>query len=356
MENKIYYGFGKDYLKDWNMQSAFREIFQNFLDYGEYEQVVLNVGDIAECTLLNAWQPESLDFLRIGNSQKTNPNAIGKHGEGLKMAFLILLREGLKSRIMTPKHAVYPMFYVDKEIGECFCFEYEEHGISNVQYSVWFESPYDQLQAFLSNIIRDEDVIFDDNYYGRKVNKNKGNIYSGGLYVTTVQNMSAAYDIRPSHLPLDRDRSVPQSFDVNFTTSKINEAHSKLTAVDLSHNDTMFMTTIPESVKKQIKPIQVGNSVQFTYKNAEGKTEVLKHDHLANELKKDSFFARAIQRIKNMIAKQLGLYDMLLAFQKKHYLHGQAKEDFEMILEKCGKQEKIKQPKKPVLADDDLAF
>src|SRR6185503_8485894 len=108
----IHYGFGKDYLPKWGLQQALREIYQNFLDYGDYEEEIQYVDeDVTHdtqrliITIKNGWNPESLDYLRIGNSNKGgNTNAIGKHGEGLKMAFLILLREGMYSCILTDKY------------------------------------------------------------------------------------------------------------------------------------------------------------------------------------------------------------------------------------------------------------
>ena len=65
----------------------------------------------------------------------------------------------------------------------------------------------------------EDDIIFNYPSYGSIVNKEAGNIYSGGLFVCKLKNFTNAYDIIPSKMPLDRDRCVPQSFDVNYYSS-----------------------------------------------------------------------------------------------------------------------------------------
>lgn len=179
MENRIHYGFGDDYLKNWGVQEALREIYQNFLDYGNYEETFLKDGSYVNVTLENDWNPESLDFLRIGNSKKNNPKAIGKHGEGVKMAFLILLRMGLACQITTKKYVVTPEYYTDAEIGNCFCFVYKEHNLEISKFSISFTCFEEDFLSFRNNIIREENIIFSDDYYGDVVNKENGNIYSG---------------------------------------------------------------------------------------------------------------------------------------------------------------------------------
>src|SRR5690606_1382877 len=102
MTKKIHYGFGLDYLKDWGIEQALREIYQSFLDYAAFREKVkphARKSNIVEVTISNDWKPENLTFLRIGKSVKQE-GAIGKHGEGIKMAFMILYRNGYKSQII----------------------------------------------------------------------------------------------------------------------------------------------------------------------------------------------------------------------------------------------------------------
>lgn len=334
MENTIHYGFGIDYLSNWGLKEALREIYQNFLDYGDYTESVENIDDAnLLVTMSNDWMPESLDFLRIGNSQKNNQDAIGKHGEGLKMAFMILLREGFSSHVITPKHTVWPRLYTDKEIGECFCLKYEEHNLEK-KFSISFQCDRDVYFDFVSHIITPEDVIYDDRYWGQIVDKDQGEIYSGGLFVCKVDKVGKSYNIKPSHLPLDRDRSMPRSFDLNYAASKINQAHGKITAADLSYSDTDYIDELPLDLKQEIKPVIVGNSIEFTSKNVAGEDVIINNESAKAVLKKDNLFSAAIKSLKLFLAKQLGLYDLLIEFKSKH-VHGvEAIQDFDLILER----------------------
>ena len=335
--SKIHYGFGKEYLKTWGLKEALREIYQNFLDYGDYSEISSEDEEYSYVSIVNDWKPDSLDFLRVGNSKKNNVNAIGKHGEGLKMAFLILLRLGYESKIMTTKFIVYPQFYSDKEIGECFCLVYREHNIPNQEFTVEFQCLTSEYKSFKENLILKSDVIFDDNYYGEIVSKLQGNIYSGGLFVCHLDNISKAYNISPAQLPLDRDRQVPQSFDVSWAASKINSAYGKWTTKDLHHSDTQYLDKVPEEVVKQFKPKMVGNDIQFVYKGEDGKDRIVNNSNIKSALQNDSFFTGAIKKLKMFIATKLGLYDLLIEFKGKHVRGAEAIADFDVILQRVTK-------------------
>ncbi len=338
----IHYGFGKDYLKNWGIKEALREIYQNFLDYGDYNEeheLALNNDKIVQVTISNDWMPDNLEFLRVGNSKKNNANSIGKHGEGLKMAFLILLREGYLSKIITPKYIIQPAFYTDAEIGECFCFNYETHYNKEItKFTIQFECDFSTWNNFDSGIIKPEDKLFTHGDFGDIVDRKQGDIYSGGLFVGNFNNISRAYNILPSLLPLDRDRTLPRAFDVNWSTSKMNDAYGKWTTNDLSYSDTLYLDNIPEEVKKDIKVKSVGNSIQFTYKDDSGTDKILNNSYVTDKLKEDNFFQKIIKKIKLSIAKKLGLYDLLMEFKNKHLLFDEeAIADFEIIMSKVKK-------------------
>jgi len=339
-KNIIHYGFGKTYLPDWGLKEALREIYQNFLDYGDFDEIVVDNGNKVRVAVSNDWMPESLDFLRIGNSKKHNTQAIGKHGEGLKMAFLILLREGMGSEITTPIHNVEPSLYTDAEIGECFCLVYRTNKEILEGFRIEFDCPKQLFLDFKENLITPKDVIFDDHYWGQIVEKPNGNIYSGGLFVTHSKNISKAYNIAPKFLPLDRDRSVPRSFDLNYAASKINEAQGKFDVDDLSMSDTSFVQKVPTHIKERIEPVLVGNSIEFKHTDVSGNDKVIANESVKQALTNDSFFTSAIKSLRMFLAKQLGLYDMLIEFRNKHVHGTDALMDFDLILERVEKKEK----------------
>lgn len=344
MISKIYYGFGLDYLKDWGIEQALREVYQNFFDYGRFKEVVKPCRrrpNNVIVTLSNNWQPNNLDFLRIGNSQKKD-GAIGKHGEGIKMAFMILLRNGFKSRIVTNKSVVIPSTYSDVEIGECFCFDYFPIESKSKNFIVKFEVDGKVFKKFRGNIISEKDIEYTDKCYGDIVNKPKGSIYSGGLFVTQLNNLSRAYNIRPEHLQLDRDRSVPRSFDVNWVASRILDSFDKWNFVDETYDDTQFVSKVPDHIKQEVKPIIIGSSVEFVRKDKSGDDVVITNSNIKASLIKDNFFQAAIKKLKHFVAKQLGLYDMLLEFKEKHVHSHDARIDFDLILERMEAEKSLK--------------
>jgi hypothetical protein len=104
----------------------------------------------------------------------------------------------------------------------------------------------------------------------------------------------------------------------------------------MAMSDTMYVDKVPESIAKEIKPVVVGNDVQLAWTNEKGETVIVKNDNVVAALKREGFIERAIKRIKLVIAKRLGLYDMLLEFEKKHVRTVEAKADFAIILARAG--------------------
>jgi len=332
----IHYGFGEDYLPKWGLNQALREIYQNFLDYGDYkEEITDHNNKEVTVTLSNNYSPDNLEFLRIGNSNKNgNKESIGKHGEGLKMAFLIFLREENYIKITTSKHIISPYFYNVSSIGKCFGIKYKENKAKTTKFTLQFQCNKEDFMEFHKGILGKEDFVFKLNGHGSIVEKKEGNIYSGGLFVCNLKNFSKAYDILPSNMPLDRDREVPRSFDVSYHSSKIKEAHGKWDVKDLESNDTTYIDSIPQDIKEQVEPVLVGNSVEFVVK---GKEKVITNQSAKDVLRKDTFFQKAIKNLKLSIMKHLGLYDLLIEFKKKHVSGIEAEEDFDYILQQVKK-------------------
>jgi hypothetical protein len=124
--NLIKYGIDREYLPNWGFQEALREIYQNFIDFGEYKEEVKEI--IPDGTkrhvvvkLSNSFTPLDNDFLRIGKSHKRDDSStVGKHGEGLKMAAFIFKREKSSFHIKYCNRILTGYFYDDDYLGECF--------------------------------------------------------------------------------------------------------------------------------------------------------------------------------------------------------------------------------------------
>ena len=334
----IQYGFGLNYLKSWSIQHALREVFQNYLDYGEYSLITKeddNTGNII-VKVSNTYKPDNLEFLRVGNSGKANDaTTIGQHGEGLKMAFLIFKREGLEIKLRTQSHIFIPTSYIN-ELGECFGIEYYKHEEVRDTFDLMFTIPKSYYDTFIKTIINKEDVLFECPTYGRIVAKTKGDIFVGGLFVCNKHNFSKAYDFNPQHIKLDRDRAMPSDFEIKWVTSKMMESYKDFKASDIQYADMEFVSHISEPEIKKFKPTLVNGSVEFTTTvvNKDGKVEdvFVKHDTVKATLRNHSWFQSTIEKLKMFILKKLGITEMLEEFKKTHRMYGEMAKDFDLII------------------------
>lgn len=267
----IKYGIGFSYLPDWGVKEALREIYQNFKDFGEYSEETRDcIGEDGTAntlvTLRNSFIPEDLTFLQIGKSGKRNDSSkIGEHGEGLKMAMLVLTRMKHAVNIYTPEYILCGDKYDDPDLGECFGISKakdpstESHGLK-MQFTV----PKKDYDLYHKCDLKDEDVIFRDSYHGAIVAKNKGDIYVGGIFVCNLPGYKHAFDFPPDKIQLDRDRKVPGSWDVKYHANNIISAWGGIKRVDqLQSTECSEIKSIPKTVAEKFKPVKVGKEIKL---------------------------------------------------------------------------------------------
>lgn len=349
MQDNFQYGIGENYLKDWGIKHGLREIYQNFMDYGEFqEEITIKKANKVLVSISNDFIPQNFNFLQIGESKKDSPSARGKHGEGLKMAMLIFLRSSLFFSIKTKKDLILP-YWSESFVGKTLAIKFKRTKNLN-KFTVSFICDIDIFNDFRNNIITEKDIIFKDNYHGAIVDKAQGNLYSGGLFVTNLNNLKKAYDLSPDRLSLDRDRRIPSSFEVSYHTSKINEAllrqeeeTAKINFVDQNYDDHAHINYVPIKQLSTIKPKEILGKIEFvaTEINPETKEEeevIINNSSIKQYLSNQSIFKTTINKIKNFIASKLGLKDLLLNFRDKYCITSEAKADFDVILDRLGIQ------------------
>lgn len=225
------------YVPDWTCIEAVREIFQNAIDNErinkdnkmsfEYKLGVLNI--------CNKTSKLTMDSLLIGNSTKRDDKrTIGKHGEGYKIAFMVLLREGKEVTVYN---------YGANEVWNTKLVKSKRYnGAEVVQIDVnktpfWAKVPNYDLTIEIrgiteeefsnikkSNLSLKEDVeIVKGSAFGDLLTdaSEKGRIYVEGLYVCTNDKLNYGYNFRSTFVSLDRDRKLVDSFDVCWYSSAI---------------------------------------------------------------------------------------------------------------------------------------
>lgn len=227
-------GMSLDYVSNWTIVDAVREIFQNSLDeeiqnpenkwYFDYDEEaeVLKIG--------NKLSRLSTKSLLLGNSSKRNDNAtIGQHGEGYKVATIVLLRNGCSVNVYNYnekeiwKSKIIKSRRYQQDIG---VFDVESLGAfkSAQSHNLIFEITNINKEAYEaikeSNLWLQDDLgeVIESKGYGRvlKDDKYAGKVFVKGLYVCKKEHLVYGYDLEPHLIELDRDRGLVDSFNLQY--------------------------------------------------------------------------------------------------------------------------------------------
>lgn len=227
-----------EYVKDWTYLEAVRELFQNALDnqttnpenemYFSYEDSVLTIG--------NKTSVLTLDTLLLGSSSKRDDeNTIGKHGEGYKVALMVLLREGKqvtiynygvreiwKTRLVKSRKFNGALITEVDVQKKAFFQSVPSHNLTIVVEGV-SEEEYENIVA--SNLHLQDDVpkFETSNNTGDILisPEHKGKIFVNGLYITKNEKFHYGYNMTPKNINLDRDRKLIDSFNLSWETSRL---------------------------------------------------------------------------------------------------------------------------------------
>lgn len=332
----IKYGISPNYVPNWSFKEAYREIVQNFLDYNEY-----NVYETStHITFSNDYSPDDFNFLKVGFTSKNGGNSRGQYGEGLKLSCLVLARLNLKCEIYYDKYNIKPIIYTDEYLGDCFGFEIDEVDISYNKFNVEIQKP-DDWDNYKNYLLTENDVIFEGKH-GNIINKEKGSIYVGGLYVTKLDRLSYSYDICPQYIKLGRDRDIPSTWDIEVYTSKINGEYIEsenlsIEEVTIENRDFEYIDNISDNIVDQIIPI-----VDTEDENAEIEFEVkttgkkIYGYHLKDLLKNHDKMQEKIEKVKVTMKEKLTPHLILKNFMEKYgdYLPRDGQDEFRNIIYK----------------------
>lgn len=329
----IKYGMSLDYLPDWGVSEALREIFQNFQDFGEFEKKITPLtNDLKRLYLENNYKPNSLEFLKIGCSGKRNDSSsVGEHGEGLKMALMVISREGYKVQVQAGNTLLDPTTYIDADLGECFGINKTYTSIF-VPFSVLCDIPVGELALYEDSQLKPEDILH-SSFNGQLLKNKPGQVYVGGLYVCTEKNLRHGYNFNPEDVKLDRDRSVPRTWDVDYHAARILEAYREITEEDLESRDGSLIYQIPEKLQKKFKPrLTKSGDVLF-----ETKKGTIANQNISKDLLRKPGIQKKIEKLKyNMTTKRVPR-TILQEFYDKHKtsMNNASMIDFKVLIAKA---------------------
>lgn len=267
MKSRYELTISTNYVSNWTYVEAFRELFQNAIDNETTNPENKMLFEFEDNTIRICNKHSILDVssLLMGSTTKAGDEAtIGKHGEGYKVAFVVLLREGKTIKVYN---------YAKREIWETRLVKSKRFGgqlvpcITIEKEAFWKEVPDNDLTIEVGNIADEEyQSIVRNNLHLRTdkldtyeipksgrilLNKSEsGRIYVKGLYVTTKPDMDYGYDFLPNKLSLDRDRAMVSDFDLTWETSKLWAASSTNARM------LQIITTMVRNNKKDVAAIE----------------------------------------------------------------------------------------------------
>lgn len=241
-------GMSINYCPTWGVVESVREFFQNAHDeeivnpenkmYFGYDKdsKTLCIGNKNGRLTTNT-------LLLVQSSKRDNSETIGQHGEGYKVATVVLLRNGKGVKVYnradkevwtakTIKSRRYQADVVVFDIEKVSIFKsipdhdliFEISGIDEDEYNAIVDS-----NLFLQDLREGEDYITSNPGYPLTTRmckvltgeKHAGKLFVGGLYVTTSKYAKYGYDFAPGLVKLDRDRGFIDGIDLQFLTAKV---------------------------------------------------------------------------------------------------------------------------------------
>ena len=222
----------KDYVGHWGVWEALRELIQNAIDTPEYS-VKHSYGSVKICSN-GGTLPKSV--LLLGKTTKRDDvNSIGSFGEGSKLAYLVLLREGATITIYNGNEIWIPKFVYSEQFGEDILQVEIETLVEKASRKWDVEITVDGLDNYemreaLDNFIQDGDreIACQSNrgkaYFKDEEKEDEGlsNVYVKGLFVGTIEgNFKFDYDFSPEYLTLDRDRNTVSGYELKSESARL---------------------------------------------------------------------------------------------------------------------------------------
>lgn len=249
-ERTIELSIAKNYVCDWGLWEALREIFQNAIDSDKKgHKLDINYSEDTQSLIIfneNVFLP--LNSLVLGNSTKQDDeNQIGKYGEGYKLALVVLLRLGYTVHIGVGNDMWVPFFSqsetyetevlmikVLKNANKLFTggTSFVINGIldttlNNISFKCL--PLYKKLHYSIGRTISSSygDILLEDKF--------KGKFYVEGLFIQDDTSFTYGYSFKNEHVNLDRDRRAINYYDLlELTTNTLLSQTEDLTIVETS--------------------------------------------------------------------------------------------------------------------------
>lgn len=295
MAKKYELPLARNYVAGWGLREAIRELVQNAIDSESPFEYHWD-QETSALTIRSRFAELPVQSLLLGVTTKAHDDSkIGSFGEGYKIAMLVLTRmnhpvtihnNGVvwKPYFAKSRQFDYETLHVeesrDKEKVEGLMFKIE---------NIFLDDMEEIRKTCLQMQNRDAIGEFIATPYGQILMERPGQLYVGGLYITTQSDLKYGYNFDPNQVTLERDRQTINGWDLYNATQKLWLAADKMdTVLDLIEegaNDLAYVQySTPEAVKhavyerfkaKNPGKVPVSNRKELDDYIARGMTEVV---------------------------------------------------------------------------------
>lgn len=244
---QIKLSFTEDYVGHWSWWEGARELMQNAIDTQDFD-IDFEWGNTGDLTIISRGGSIPTSALLLGATTKRDDSStIGKFGEGMKLGFLVLLREGAEIAMENGKDLWVPKIIHDDTFGANVLSVNVCEGVldANNPDTVKIKIqgiPRHALEEIADNYApMTEREVYLENSRGKAYSKiwnrddeNQNetedgeyeggacNLFVNGLFVTRVEgNFRFDYDFKPDAFTLDRDRNSASTFEVKYEANKL---------------------------------------------------------------------------------------------------------------------------------------
>jgi hypothetical protein len=224
---KFQYPITVDYVRDWTIREAIRELVANGIDGEAQNGAAFTAKHDPKREILSLTnRGVTVDAKALyfgGTSKQGSVRYIGQYGEGLKIAMLVFARLGYKLLIRNGSEVWQPSIEPDKLGQEVLTVNIRKGSADNKDFKVEIHGVNSEAWAAIQDMFlalraptkvetaSRGSVIFDADYVGK--------IFVKGVYCTARPNYSTGYNF--VELDIGRDRRIPSTWDMDYETHQI---------------------------------------------------------------------------------------------------------------------------------------
>lgn len=197
---------GKNYLNDWDVYYAIREIIANALDEKKSEKIEIAEKAEDEYIIRDFGSGLKIEnFIIMGSDKATKNNVIGKFGVGLKDALSVLSNNGIEVEIMTAKY-IFELNMQEKsritriKTLHVQAYQNDEKDFKGTKFTLK-KCKREHMERAKNQFIiyKDQEVkIIEETHYGDILIKENSvaDIYINGMKISEDKNLAFSYNIK----------------------------------------------------------------------------------------------------------------------------------------------------------------